>query len=285
MLSIILFIVVIAHGQNQFNIVDENTKWSVITDYGGYYDTHFIRFGSGDTIIEEIAYKKVYSTYSPLELNWTFMDIFIREDTLSREVYLRNAIGEEYMIYDFSLELGDTVNIRNIFSGPLIRMRVISIDTVLIYDSYRKRFQFEPVNWPYWDTWIEGIGSIGQGIIYSGYYNTSPWYTLLCYKQNDLLYYMNPDYTACYYPYVSVEEIYAENEIRIFPNPATDYITLNVNKGQQIEQIIIYDHLGQKVLEANQVNNTVDVSGLKSGMYLIEVSTKEFTGRQKLIKQ
>ncbi|MBC8488259.1 MAG: hypothetical protein H8D45_19705 [Bacteroidetes bacterium] len=87
-LIVLLSMVVIANGQNQWNIIDNTSKWSVVTDYGGYYDTHFIRFGTEDTLIEDLPYRKVYNTYDPDELNWSFMDLFIREDTASRQVFL-----------------------------------------------------------------------------------------------------------------------------------------------------------------------------------------------------
>jgi hypothetical protein len=74
-----------------------------------------------------------------------------------------------------------------------------------------------------------------------------------------------------------------ERKINIFPNPTSSFITININGGQPIEEAIIYNHLGQKALEAVPVNNTVDVSGLKKGMYFIEVATKEWRGRTKLI--
>ncbi len=71
----------------------------------------------------------------------------------------------------------------------------------------------------------------------------------------------------------------------IFPIPATSFITINVNGGLPVEEAVIYNHLGQKALEAMPINNTVDVSGLKPGIYFIEVATKDWRGRTKLIKQ
>jgi hypothetical protein len=83
----------------------------------------------------------------------------------------------------------------------------------------------------------------------------------------------------------SIEEIFSEEEITLFPNPATSFITINVSHGQPIEQAIIYNHLGQKVILVKRVNNTVDISGLKSGMYFIQVATKDWRGTTKFIKQ
>ncbi len=82
---------------------------------------------------------------------------------------------------------------------------------------------------------------------------------------------------------ISGEEIIANEEITIFPNPATSFITIHIKEGIPIDEAIIYNHLGQKVLEAKPVNNTLDVSKLKPGIYFIEVATKDWRGRTKLI--
>jgi hypothetical protein len=83
----------------------------------------------------------------------------------------------------------------------------------------------------------------------------------------------------------SVENINAKDEITLFPNPATTFITINVKEGIPIEEAIIYNHLWQKALEAVPVNNTVDISKLRPGIYFMEVATKEWRGRTKLVKQ
>jgi hypothetical protein len=81
----------------------------------------------------------------------------------------------------------------------------------------------------------------------------------------------------------SVNEISIQDEISLFPNPATTFITINVNGGQPIEEAIIYNHLGQKALVAVPVNNTVDVSTLTRGIYFIEVITSESRTGTKLV--
>ena len=69
------------------------------------------------------------------------------------------------------------------------------------------------------------------------------------------------------------------------PNPASSFITITTPQGQPIEEVIIYNHLGQKVLSAKPVNNMIDVSNLKSGIYFIDLEAKDWRGRTKLIKQ
>jgi hypothetical protein len=72
-------------------------------------------------------------------------------------------------------------------------------------------------------------------------------------------------------------------KLSLFPNPATNFITINIKEGITIEQAIIYNHLGQKALVAVPVNNTVDISGLRPGIYFIEVITSESRLGTKLV--
>jgi hypothetical protein len=74
------------------------------------------------------------------------------------------------------------------------------------------------------------------------------------------------------------------DELAIFPNPATSFVTLTTPQGEPALEAVIYNHLGQKVVFTKPVNNTVDVSGLKAGMYLMEVSTKDRKERIKFVK-
>jgi hypothetical protein len=81
----------------------------------------------------------------------------------------------------------------------------------------------------------------------------------------------------------SLEEKYINNDITISPNPATDFLTINTKVGFLIEETIIYNHFGQKVLVSKPVNNTVDVSKLMRGIYFLEVITSQNRIRTKLV--
>lgn len=288
LIVILVFFSMENYSQDYRQIIDTSSKWSILTSYSGVNSTHFIRFGLEDTLIGGLPYRKVYNTYDPDEQNWLFMDVFVREDTVNRQVYLRNLIGEEGLIYDFSIEIGDTVTINNVLSGSIIQMKVVDVDSILINDEYRKQFHFEPVNWPFWDTWVEGIGSLGQGILYSGWYNTSPWYTLICYKQNEIVYYMTPGYTACYYPYVSVDETYSNN-LKVFYNHTINCIEIR-NTGTNIQNHFeLYTVFGQRILHKPITGNTqinLGKYGLADGIYIYSLKNKKnlFTDKIQITK-
>jgi len=82
---------------------------------------------------------------------------------------------------------------------------------------------------------------------------------------------------------VSVENIGFENEVLLFPNPADKIVTFSGNNGTSIREIVIYNQTGQKVLQSKHVNNTLDISKLRSGMYVVELVTNQGKARKKLM--
>jgi hypothetical protein len=114
----LLFVVIVqfCYGQEYHKLVDTNKLWStLIVEYIGppTFDstlkTQHIRFGD-DTIINGLIYKKVLETYNENLINWSYSG-YIREDS-SRKVYYLNyeCYDEEYLIYDFNVNIGDTIN-------------------------------------------------------------------------------------------------------------------------------------------------------------------------------
>jgi len=83
--------------------------------------------------------------------------------------------------------------------------------------------------------------------------------------------------------WISIKETEELKEIKVSPNPATSFITLTSPGDLPIEEVVIYNPFGQKILTAKPVNNTVDVSGLKAGIYTLEVMTKECRACMKLM--
>ena len=59
------------------------------------------------------------------------------------------------------------------------------------------------------------------------------------------------------------------SDIGIYPNPVSDYLTINTN--QEIGNIEIFSALGIKVLETNW-KEKIDVSGLLPGVYFVRIS-------------
>jgi hypothetical protein len=140
-----------------------------------------------------------------LQQEWIYEGT-IREDTINKQVFYK--YGEiEGLIYDFSLEVGDTVQVDNqYFNYHVVSLVVDSIDMVDVNGIIRKRFFLfgiqNPMMDPYYpdEIWIEGIGS-NFGIMYSGA-GVFGWgggtVKLLCASQNDNTIYMDTLFNECY---------------------------------------------------------------------------------------
>ena len=62
--------------------------------------------------------------------------------------------------------------------------------------------------------------------------------------------------------------------LSIYPNPVSD--KLNINYKENISNLTVYDLSGRSVksLTTNNSNNSIDVSDLKSGTYLLRIETE-----------
>jgi hypothetical protein len=81
---------------------------------------------------------------------------------------------------------------------------------------------------------------------------------------------------------VKVEEI-NDNQLSIFPNPANDLLVITAPNGVIINEVEIINQSGQKVLQQKPIFNTIDVSTLKRGLYIVELVSNQCTLRKKLI--
>ena len=71
----------------------------------------------------------------------------------------------------------------------------------------------------------------------------------------------------------NIEELDNSNTFGVFPNPANDIITID-NNGEAFESVTILSLSGQIIL-STRLANTIDISELPNGVYLIELLTNE----------
>jgi hypothetical protein len=194
-------------GQGNSSIADTSKIWNTI--FVGYASwglsscqttTHWFITPSNSGG----EYLDVLESSDSLRLEWDVIGS-IREDTSTKQVFFR--LGDnEGLIYDFSLETGDTVEVNNLYTyyHGISLMKVDSTDSIFIAGEMRKRYFLNTVYSPSYypvETWIEGIGSL-FGLMHSGI-GAYPFgggdLNLLCLSRNDTAIYMNPRFFECYY--------------------------------------------------------------------------------------
>jgi len=82
---------------------------------------------------------------------------------------------------------------------------------------------------------------------------------------------------------LSSVDVRPEGTIMMYPNPATDQ--LNIKAEEVISSVSIYDISGSLVLseKCNNQNISISISQMASGIYIINIETKNNISRKKLI--
>ncbi len=265
------------------------TEWYVGRTFTGVSSYDFYT-AWGDTLIDG----KHYQFLNFYHFNNNFV---IREEVDSGKVYMRippePSQNFDHLIYDFSLEVGDSINVLNPAAPAPPSPGYYYVDSVKyqnLYADTRKVLYLsqrdERGDGYNFTLWIEGIGS-GSLINTPG---SAPDTTgigfLKCYYKDQQAYYIDDTDTSfapCQSYFTSLEEVSTVNELFIYPNPANNEIWLNIKKadGETVVGASVYDFSGRVVLEGiilSDSSNIIDISQLPSGIYLLKLHGSESFG-------
>lgn len=290
----------IAFSQKYQPLVEEGKYWI----YNHHYTSDCflawqvsteIRYFESDTIINSKQYKKLVSSFVPidkfpLEISSKKTLCFMREDTIERKIFLINndenvfpcAFGNEVCIWDFSLKIGDTIN--NCTYDILYPIDIEQnthnvIDSIVDEDRgwgfVQKHFYtigFSPGQcndpWIYKVSYVEGFG-MEDGPILKRYGTFFIRYCEGTLSDCNIISTINDT------------PLNKNIKLSIYPNPASDIF--NIESTSDIIRIEIIDHNGISVYTS--FTKKIDVSHLNSGMYIIKcISLEREMYYSKLIK-
>lgn len=221
------------------SIVTTNKLWS---NYINYYSfplpvigTEYIKFTS-DTVINSTVYKKVERSLDELQQYWVSYG-YIRESFDKKVFYKINPSDTEKLIYDLNVQPhgivlanGLITSINNYRELDSMRFYVRSIDSILIGSLKYKRINLavpEDTNSTI-EQWIDSIGSMG-GMLHNKYFYVGcDYYSLLCYFDEGILKYHDPDYTNCFYITDVDEQSPFHPTIKVFPNPFSESAVIEI---------------------------------------------------------
>ncbi len=279
---VLVFTIANLYGQDYFPLVKNNAVWNITNvnfalepwDHDSYHTWSYRIFG--DTLINTTIYKKLWEVNCFDEtFNEETSEFYaaIREE--DKKVFLYKN-GNEYCIYDFSLEVNDTFSYYSFFNHQDITLKVESIETIMINDELRKLFYFiiqsEIGGWVV--PWIEGIGS--QADLFESVYPTGTFDVYLnCYKENNELIYSQFDNDCCKGLTEIGNIISAPPNLKVYPNPAKTHITIGSETAQTLT-IEIFELTGKLVSsEKVQTNEGFNISSLSKGVYLYKITDEE----------
>ncbi|WP_395047168.1 M1 family aminopeptidase [Flavobacterium sp.] len=74
-----------------------------------------------------------------------------------------------------------------------------------------------------------------------------------------------------------------DTALNMYPNPASDILNIDLPANMTLQKVSLYNALGQKSLETNL--NKIDVSGLSTGMYIVNFETSAGTFHKNFLKK
>lgn len=263
-----------SQSQTYVPFPDTNAIWTYYKYCPADFDQTSQYFISGDSIIGTYHYHKLFASFNQTTIPNSNMQLagLFRKDTLKR-VYYKNGYGEN-LLYDFSLSVGDSI----IYSVAGNHDHIIGIDSVLIFNKYRKRFALDCGAF-----WIEGIGNTMHvlvnepgPIIDDGCINNA----FVCFSENDTVKYLNPNFSSCFSitTKISDTDIINDEEIIIYPNPITSSSIMTFpNHKDNFTRLEIYNVTGtliQSIYVTTKTSHQIDKKDFIKGVYFFRLLDK-----------
>ncbi len=258
-------------------LLDDINEWHFTTCYFGCLTD--VYYTNGDTIVNGKSYKILDGYHY---ISRTFL---IREEIENRKVYMNivnDSGNEEYLLYDFSLNEGDEINLYNPISPFPEDAGVFVLDSIrlreLVDTNEYRHFYLSPISTNTISSdpaiWIEGLGSLSIINAPGGYPDINAVGNLSCYFKNEELFYSNLDsIDVCEPIHLGlIQPILNINEVEIYTSEAICYLnnTINVNR------VGVYNINGRLLKFIINVNNeeliSIDLSTFNKGIYIIIVA-------------
>lgn len=86
---------------------------------------------------------------------------------------------------------------------------------------------------------------------------------------------------------MGVNTLIKTNNIKVYPNPASDKLFIHIKNNNAVEQINIYNIIGENLYSANIVDKltTIDISQFSKGIYFISLQIRNERVTKKIVKQ
>ena len=279
-----VLIALVANAMAYTPIVEEGYKWNIVNrnamlDANGTieYKT-IVEKIEGDTIINDVTYKKVWHTTDVDLVQYELIGI-VREDIENQKVY---AIidGNEYLLYDFACSVGDKITILiGLFNAEQTELTIKAIDVVADLNGNEiKKFTAE--------------SSKCNVVFYERYGSENGWYMrqyssivggginfMICAFDVDGELLFKPDYDN---ELDEIEDCYINETKTNVPNVELQKGDVYYNSESSVlvfdvenpMSITIYDAMGKMVENRELAFGTKEISlDLNMGVYIVNITT------------
>lgn len=268
------------HGQYE-PYIKSDKQW--LYDYDcfgpcqGFYGATIKYYYDGDTLIDAKNYQKLIGEILGYhEPTWGFRESpylagLLREDTIEKKVYMFYGLDvysnspnymTEKVLFDFSLEVGDTLRSEPTFCSPARTFSVSQVDTFhLINGIVVKKYLYQNYG-------VFQIDAIGSQYIEIDPIWCNPVYvfSLRCIMDNGVLIY------GWYCSPLAVDQIEnIDTYFKIYPQPVADNLTISSELNEAT--VDLFDSTGKFILRKSlhYGENQIDCSGWCSGIYCYQL--------------
>lgn len=255
-------------------------EWHVTACFGGCNTSTY--YTDGDTIVGGLDYK-ILDGY-----HYSSRTFLLREDIAEKQVFLVKISPtkiDEFLMYDFSLQVGDSIELFNPVSPyPLIAgfYKLDSIVSKPLEDlQLYRHFYLSPVasntDSNEFPIWIESVGSLS---LINGPASTPDFNgggQLSCYFKDGESRYLNMDsiQTCDQAHFLSLDYVQEDTQFNLFPNPSINSFKIITN--DHFNYVQVFNLNGENVLTFNFQEEQVYNHNLKSGVYYIRLIGEHLT--------
>jgi hypothetical protein len=227
-----------------------------------------------------IGFNESCSCYNNIGVERNYL--YMRNDTITRKVFYYNFPDSDGILYDFSLKPGDYLPNNSDISQTIDSIKVTTIDSILINNSYRKSFNLN-VTFTQGGTdtvsIIEGIGSTG-GLLEE----IPPYYVfqeevgkiLNCVQVDSQIIYNAFNSSSCEVS-TGIMKTPPKVNLKIFPNPVEMGGNISIQGILENYSLTISNVLGQIVF-STPMNNSQSIAlpgSIISGVYICRILTQD----------
>jgi hypothetical protein len=272
---IFLLSVIFSKAFAQFSFPSTNATWI----YQYYNEFHqpgpFSNYQiSGDTVIGNRNYKRISGCATWLQI----CNSGSIRDSNNVVYFIPDTCSTEYVLYDFNLNIGDTLfhPYDESFTGNSFVV-VMNISWVGASDGAHRRLGMNTM-----DGWIEGIGSDGYLFMPTTFGN-------FALSGEDFLQCMSTDSGDWYgYPCIVPIDNYFEiaDNIVVYPNPIGTSARVQFNRVIKNGELRIFNSMGELVLEEKILSKAyyiLDRKSLPNGIYFLQLKTETGIVQKKII--
>ncbi len=281
MKKLLLFYILVTFSYNSTAqdykpLLDFYNEWNVRWCYFGC-DTD-VYYTNGDTIVDGIGFK-ILDGY-----HYISRGFLLREDVPDKKVYLKVFLPNgtfDYLLYDFALEVGDSIDIKNPYTPFPEDAGYYKVDSIiprpLVDGNDYKHFYLSPsvsnTTSKNNAIWVEGVGSMSIVTAPGGDPDIDGVGRVACMFKNGISFYSDLEIIdECEPTFILDTSTYTQKKSTVKAISTTFsglYELINIEDFHEIE---LYDIKGVKLdffMNDNQNSIAIDLTKYPTGIYLL----------------